>query len=433
MAVLDETHDPARSSWVESANRPDCDFPIQNLPFGVFARGGERRVGIAIGDAVLDVSALVSLLDGQAQQAALLCAAPSLNDLMASGGGGALRRAVSQLLSVENARGRERIRAHLIRMAEVTMVRPMEIGNYTDFYASIVHATNAGRLFRPDAPLRPNYKWMPVAYHGRASSVVPSGTDVVRPKGQLKPGADAPPVYAPSRMLDYEVELGVVIGQPSALGHPIPIAEAQEHIFGFCLLNDWSARDIQGWEGQPLGPFLSKNFASSISPWIVTAEALAPFRTRAFARALDDPKPLPYLAFAGDQEEGGLDIQMEALLLTEKMRASKTEPHRLSHASSANLYWTVAQMVTYHTSSGCNLESGDLIGTGTVSGEDRASWGSMLELTRRGAEPLQLPNGESRSFLEDGDELMLRAECRREGFVRIGFGECRGRIVMSCE
>jgi fumarylacetoacetase len=435
MAFLNETHDPARRSWVESANAPDCDFPIQNLPFGVFRVSGERpaRVGIAIGDGILDVSAIVSQLPHEAQQAALLCAAPALNDLMRSGAAGTLRRAVSELLSTGHRRGRERVAQHLFAMGDVEMMLPAEIGNYTDFYASVYHATNVGRLFRPNNPLLPNYKWLPIAYHGRASSVIVSGHEVVRPKGQTKPAIEGPPLFGPCRNLDYEVELGVFIGEGSELGKPISIEQAGGRIFGFCILNDWSARDVQPWESQPLGPFLAKNFATSLSPWVVTREALEPFRTGAFPRGKDDPRPLPYLESDEDQTRGGFDITLEAYLLTEKMRAAFLPPHRLSRASATNLYWTVAQMIAHHTSNGCNLQTGDLIGTGTVSGKEKSSWGSLLELTKRGTEPLRLPNGETRAFLEDGDELIMTGECRREGFARIGFGECRARVLANSE
>jgi fumarylacetoacetase len=354
-----------------------------------------------------------------------------MNDLMASGGASALRKAVSNLLATGNVRGQKALAPHLVPMREVAMSLPCGIGNYSDFYASVFHATNVGRLFRPDKPLLPNYKWMPVAYHGRASSIVVSGSDVVRPRGQTKAPSCEAPVFEPCRNLDYEVELGAVVGQSSRLGEPVPIARAASHVFGFCLLNDWSARDIQAWEGQPLGPFLSKNFASTISPWVVTLDALAPFRTRAFVRPTGDPEPLAYLRSTEDQESGGLDIQIDTLLMTEKMRAAKMQPVRISRASSANLYWTVAQMVAHHTSNGCNLATGDLIGTGTVSGADRNSWGSLLEIGKRGSEPIQLPNGETRAFLEDGDEVILRAECRHEDFARIGFGECRGRVISA--
>jgi len=305
---------------------------------------------------------------------------------------------------------------------------PVKIGNFTDFFASIFHATNAGRLFRPDSPLLPNYKYVPVAYHGRASSVLVSGTPVRRPSGQTTRGEDIMPVYRPARSLDYELELGFYIGRPSTLGTPVPIAEAGAHVFGYCLLNDWSARDIQAWEAQPLGPFLAKNFATSVSPFVVTAAALAPFRTAAFKRPAGDPAPLPHLTAPHDQATGGLDITMEAFVLTAKMRVQRAPPFRLSRGSFAQLYWTVAQMVAHHTSSGCNVEIGDLMGSGTVSGPEPDSWASLLELSKGGREPIALPNGETRRFLEDGDEVIFRAHCERAGFARIGFGECRGII-----
>jgi fumarylacetoacetase len=436
MSDLNETHDPARRSWVESANRPDTDFPIQNLPFGVFRRRGdsaEPMVGIAIGDQIFDVVAAAPLLDGAARRAATACAAPHLNDLMALGreAWSALRLALSRLLS--DASQRDRLARHLTPMADAELFVPARIGNFTDFYASVFHATNAGKMFRPDNPLLPNYKYVPVAYHSRASSVCVSGTPVRRPLGQSKGPNEAAPVYRACRNLDYELELGFYIGTPSALGTPVPIAQAGEHIFGFCLLNDWSARDIQAWEYQPLGPFLAKNFATTVSPWVVTAEALAPYRTAAFRRPPGDPKPLPYLDGADDQAKGGLDITLEVLLATEKMRRDGTAPVRLSRGSFATIYWTVAQMVAHHTSSGCNLAIGDLIGSGTCSGPEDESRGCLLEITMRGTRPIALPNGETRGFLEDGDEVIFRGSCAAPGRARIGFGECRAVILPALD
>ena len=309
------------------------------------------------------------------------------------------------------------------------LLLPVRIGNFTDFYASIFHATNAGRLFRPDNPLLPNYKYVPVAYHSRASSVRVSGIPVRRPLGQTRRPDEPAPAYRASHDLDYELELGFYIGTPSTLGQPVPIADAGAHVFGYCLLNDWSARDIQAWESQPLGPFLAKNFATTVSPFVVTAAALAPYRTRAFERPQGDPAPLPHLTAAQDQESGGLDIVMEAFLLTANMRGAGAAPFRLSRGSFADIYWTVAQMVAHHASNGCNLEAGDLMGSGTVSGPDRASWASLLELTQRGKEPIALPNGETRFYLEDGDEIIFRGHCARAGFARLGFGECRAVIA----
>jgi len=431
--TLDETHDPSLMSLVAGANAPDSDFPIQNLPYCAFrpraAPGSEPRIGIAIGDAILDVAALAHFMEEPAARAAAACAAPHLNALMALGpdAWAALRTAVSRLLRADAPRSR--VEPCLTAMAAAEFFVPAKIGNFTDFYASIFHATNAGKLFRPDNPLLPNYKYVPVAYHGRASSVRASGVSVKRPSGQTKRGDETVPVYRLARSLDYELELGFYIGTPSALGSPVPIGEAGGHIFGFCLLNDWSARDIQGWEAQPLGPFLGKNFCTTVSPFAVTTAALKPYRIPAFARPDGDPAPLPYLTAVQDQAEGGIDIVLEAFLLTAKMRESGAAPHRLSRGSYANVYWTVAQMVAHHASNGCNLEIGDLMGSGTVSGPEPESWASLLELSRGGRERIALPNGETRAFLEDGDEVIFRGHCARPGAARIGFGECRAIIA----
>ena len=300
------------------------------------------------------------------------------------------------------------------------MLLPVAIGDYTDFYASVHHATNVGSMFRPDNPLLPNYKWLPIGYHGRSSSIVVSGTPVRRPSGQTKDDASPAPVFGPSKRLDYEMELGMFIGPGNDLGEPIAVGSALDHVFGFCLVNDWSARDVQTWEYQPLGPFLAKSFATSISPWIVTLDALEPFRTRAFERASGDPEPLPYL-----RDDVGYDINVEVWLRTKKM----SEPVRLSRGNFRDMYWTVAQLVAHHTSNGCNLRPGDLLASGTISGPEKDARGCLLELTWRGTEPIQLPTGETRRFLEDGDEVILRAYCEREGVPRIGFGECRGVVV----
>ena len=430
--MTDETHDPALTSWVESAEIPGTDFPIQNLPFGVFRhpdRDEMPRVGVAIGDSIFDVTAArrAELLGGIAARAAEACDAPALNDLMALGRKHwrALRLEISRLLRTGSPR-REDL---LLPMARAQMLRPAHIGDYSDFYASVHHATNVGSMFRPDNPLLPNYKHVPIGYHGRASSIVPSGTEVRRPRGQIRdPKAEAP-VFAPARLLDYEAEVGAFIGPGNALGHPIPLGEAEEHIFGLCLVNDWSARDIQTWEYQPLGPFLAKNFATTVSPWVVTLDALAPFRTPASSRPAGDPAPLPYLQSDGDRAHGGFELILEVWLSSRKMRAGGTPPLRLSRARFADLYWTLAQMVTHHASNGCNLRPGDLIASGTVSGPTKDSRGCMLELTWRGAEPIELPGGEARSFLEDGDEVIMRAACERPGARRIGFGECRGEVL----
>lgn len=428
---INETHDPRRRSFVESANAPDTDFSIQNLPFGVFRTRAMQtaRVGVAIGDMILDVSGIAKTMAGEAQTAAQACAAPHLNDLMALGPAAwsALRLELSRGLSTDS-KHRTEIEPHLVAMRDADLLLPAKIGNFTDFFASVFHATNAGRMFRPDNPLLLNYKYVPVAYHSRPSSIRVSGTPVRRPRGQIKlPDAPAP-VFAPCRHLDYELELGFYVGMPSELGQPVGIDQAQQHIFGFCLVNDWSARDVQAWEYQPLGPFLAKNFATTVSPWVVTGEALLPYRRPAFKRPDGDPAPLPHLSSKQDQTSGGLDIMLEAFLLTETMRQRKQAPVRLSRGSFATIYWTVAQMLAHHTSNGCNLETGDLIASGTVSGPDKDSLGCLLELTQRGREPLQLPEGESRAFLEDGDEVIFRGFCAAEGFARIGFGECRAAI-----
>ena len=390
------------------------DFPIENLPFGVFrAADGNAHGCTAFEDRILDLHACARA--GLIDEPALL--APLLNELMAKG------RAASRAV---RARVRELIEsgaadAHFVPMQGAEMLLPMRIGDYTDFYASIHHATNVGSMFRPDNPLLPNYKWLPIGYHGRASSIVVSGTPVRRPAGQTKDDASASPSFGPSKRLDYEMEMGIVIGAGNALGEPIAVGDALGHVFGFCLVNDWSARDVQTWEYQPLGPFLAKNFATSISPWIVTMDALEPFRTKAFVRAEGDPPPLPYL-----QDDVGFDVNVEVWLRTAKM----TEPVRLSRGNFRDMYWTVAQLVAHHTSNGCNLVPGDLLASGTISGEAKDARGSLLELAWRGTEPVELPGGETRKFLEDGDEVVLRAYCERDG-LRIGFGECRGVVLPS--
>jgi fumarylacetoacetase len=437
--VLDETHDSARRSWVESAN-DHPDFPIQNLPFGIFRRRDGADVpsgGVAIGDAVLDLSACLDagLFTGDAKRAARACAAPELNGLMALGSRywSALRRAVSRLLAVDAAGPLLEPRAGpelLVPASEVELLLPAAIGDYTDFYASVHHATNVGSMFRPENPLFPNYKWVPIGYHGRASSIVPSGTPVQRPRGQTSDGAGGPPAFGPTRRLDYELEVGFFIGPGNPLGDPIEIMEAPRHLFGICLVNDWSARDVQAWEYQPLGPFLAKNFATTISPWIVTLDALAPFRGP-FERPAGDPDPLPYLRDDGDRRAGAIDLALEVLLASARMRAERVAPMRLSRSQLTDLYWTPAQLVAHHTSGGCNLRPGDLLASGTVSGPTRDARGCLLELTWRGAEPIRLPTGEERRFLEDGDEVIFRGWCEREGFARIGLGECRGTVMTA--
>ncbi|HEX5133526.1 MAG TPA: fumarylacetoacetase [Candidatus Krumholzibacteria bacterium] len=436
--MTNATHRPELRSWVESANGGKSDFPIQNLPFGVFRdwEGDDSpRVGVAIGDRVLDVSALrAGLFAGAARRAVEACAEPLLNPLMALGGEcwTSLRARLSELLSADHEDAhthRRSVESALFAMSEVEMLVPALIGDYTDFYASVFHATNVGSMFRPDNPLLPNYKHVPIGYHGRASSIVASGTPVRRPQGQtMADGADAP-VFGPSRLLDYEVEVGAYVGPGNPQGEPVPLARAHEHLFGLCLVNDWSARDIQKWEYQPLGPFLAKSFATTVSPWIVTAEALAPFRAPAFARPEGDPAPLPYLRDDADQRAGGFDITIEAFIETPQMRSDGFEGVRVSRASFRDMYWTLGQMLAHHTSNGCNLRPGDLLASGTVSGEARESAGCLLERTWRGSEPIELPSGETRRFLEDGDTVILRAYCERAGAVRIGFGECRGAVL----
>jgi fumarylacetoacetase len=426
-----ETHDPARRSFIDSANAPGCDFPIQNLPFGVFRPAAEQppRVGVAIGDQIVDVAAAALLFGGPAVEAAKTCAAPQLNPLMSLGpqAWSALRLALSRALSAEH--GNQGIRKHLTAMAQAEILLPVAIPNFTDFFASVFHATNAGRMFRPDNPLMPNYKYVPVAYHSRASSVRVSGTPFKRPRGQRKAPNETVPSYGPSRNLDFELELGFYIGMPNELGEPIPVGKAAGHIFGFCLLNDWSARDVQAWEYQPLGPFLAKSFATTVSPWVVTAEALIPFSTGALARPAGDPAPLPYLDDADDRAHGGLDITLEAYMSTDAMRRAGTAPLRITQTSAAWLYWTVAQMVAHHTSNGCNLAVGDLVGSGTASGPDKSALGCLLELTLRGSEPLTMPSGEKRGFIEDGDEIIFRGFCAKPGYPRIGLGECRATVL----
>ena len=440
---LDETHDSKIQSWVESANVAGSDFPIQNLPFGVFRQldaGAEARVGVAIGDRILDVSGMRNeglLAEESVQLAVNACASDSLNPLMALGSGprGALRRRIHAILRQDAPTSdRQAASRHLIVQSDVDMLLPAAVGDYTDFYASIFHATNVGKLFRPDNPLLPNYKYIPIGYHGRASSLIPSGTPVRRPSGQTRDGDADPskaPKIGPTKALDYELELGFFVSAGNELGETIPIGEAEEHIFGICLVNDWSARDIQAWEYQPLGPFLAKSFATSLSPWVATMEALAPFRTGAFVRAEGDPAPLPYLFDQSDREHGGLDLWLEVSLLSVRMREAGMGPVVLGRSNFRDLYWTIAQMLTHHASNGCNLRPGDLLASGTVSGADQTARGCLLELTSRGKDPVTLPTGEQRRFLEDGDEIILRGFCEREGFRRIGLGICRGAILRA--
>jgi fumarylacetoacetase len=419
MSGLDASHDPGLISWVESANEPGTDFPIQNLPFGVFRRKGskeEPRGGVAIGDQVFDLAALE------------IETGPTLNEIAATGPSTwrRLRKQISKALSVKGYQ--RRYAKYVVPMKRAELFAPVEIGDYTDFYTGIHHARSIGKLLRPDNPLLPNYKWIPIAYHGRSSSVVVSGTPVVRPMGQVKPAASEVPVFGPSARLDYEVELGFFVGPGNRLGAPIAIDDAKTHLFGVVLLNDWSARDLQAWEYQPLGPFLAKNFATTISPWIVTFEALEPFRCAAFERLGGDPPPLPYLSDEQDRKSGGLEIALEMYLTSEAMHKAKKTPHRLSRGNARDAYWTAAQMLTHHASNGCNLRPGDLIGSGTLSGAAPEAAGSLMELTQGGKAPISLSNGESRTFLQDGDEVTMRGRCEGKGAVAIGFGECSGLV-----
>jgi fumarylacetoacetase len=426
VSATDDTHDPSLVSWVEGSG-PGSDFPVQNLPLGIFSEAkGRRRPGVAIGDYILDLSAIAECLDEEWRRD---LSQPVLNGWLARGRERQreLRLRLSEILTDE--RYRDDVEQALIGQSEVRMHVPCLIGDYTDFYVGIHHATNVGKQFRPDNPLLPNYKYVPIGYHGRASSVRASGEDVIRPSGQRKPPEAEPPEYGPSARLDYELELGLWIGRGNRLGETIPISEAREHIAGWCVLNDWSARDIQAWEYQPLGPFLAKNFLTSVSPWIVTSEALEPFRVPMPPRTSGDPEPLPYLQ--GDDDDA-FAIQLEVTLSTAKMRKEGLAPHVLSRGTaSAAMYWSAAQIVTHHASNGCNLQPGDLIGTGTLSTDRDEGLGSLLEISRGGKQPVELPTGESRSFLEDGDEVTLRAWCEAEGAVRIGFGECVGRVVAA--
>jgi fumarylacetoacetase len=434
MYELNSTHDPSLTSWLNSANQRDSDFPIQNLPFGVFRRRGSNevfRVGVAIGDQILDVSAAHAggAFAGEAARAAAACAAPSLNPFMALGmeTWSALRLALSRSLGRDSSMS-DKLRACLIAQSSAEYCVPAQIGDYTDFYTSIHHATTVGRLFRPDNPLLPNYKWVPIGYHGRTSTIDVSGQEFARPVGQSMPPGSEGPRFGPSERLDYEAEIGVFIGVGNHIGERISIEQAERHVFGLCLLNDWSARDIQAWEYQPLGPFLSKSFATTISPWIVTMEALAPYRTE-WSRPSSDPQPLPYLDSAPTRQRGAIDVQLEVWLQTHQMRNSAQPAVRLSATSFRHAYWTISQMVTHHTVNGCSLRVGDLLGSGTESGPTPEEAGSLLELSAGGKKPVALPNGEMRTFLEDNDTIILRGWCEKPDAARIGFGECRGVVL----
>ncbi len=442
MFEINETHDINLKSWMESANHPNTDFPLQNLPFCFFyepQNTNRERLGFAIGDSILDFDACwqqglfgnkesekYKSLEDFTYDISLNRGVENTNSKIIE----SIRHSLIEALS-ENADEltRKIVERNLFPISEVEFLVPFEIGDYTDFYCSIFHATNVGAMFRPDNPLLPNYKYVPIGYHGRASSIVVSGTAIKRPKGQNRADAEVSPIYIPAKNLDYEMEVGFFVGQGNNLGETIPIEKAEAHIFGLCLVNDWSARDIQAWEYQPLGPFLAKNFATTISPFVVTMEALAPFRVAAFERDADDPQPLPYLQSEHNQQFGGFDINLEVYLQTEKMRAENIGPFMLSRSNMKDLYWTIGQMLAHHASNGCNLNTGDLMATGTVSGKEKHERGCLLEMTWRGKEPIELPNGEQRRFLEDGDEIIMKGYCEREGFRRIGFGECRGMIL----
>ena len=435
---MNATHAATLRSWVESANEPGTDFPIQNLPYGIFSLTGEkaapRRVGVAIGDFILDVTGAIQAGLVPPSAAATACESPTLNTLMQLGRAdqSALRSALSDLLTLGSEVGKRAMAARaavLVPMENATLHLPAEIGDYTDFYASIYHATNVGSMFRPDNPLLPNYKYVPIGYHGRASSVVVSGAEVRRPNGQTKTPDAESPTFGASRMLDYESELGLFVGRGNNMGTSVSIAEAEEHVFGYCLVNDWSARDIQSWEYQPLGPFLAKNFATTISPWVVTAEAAEPYRIAAFKRPEGDPAPLEYLSSKENEHSGGLDAILEVHMSSRAMRDQKLPPVLLSRAPFSSMYWTMAQMLTHHASNGCNLRTGDLIASGTVSGPGASEMGCLLELTRRGASPITLPTGEVRKFLEDGDEVIMSGFLQADGRPRLGFGDCRGVII----
>ncbi len=416
-----------RRSWVESANDPACGFPLENLPFCAFdAENGEQHLGVGIGDAILDLKELAKI-----EKLDVALTQPTLNQWMSRvrNANRELRTSLIGLLADDAHAGIvDRLKPLLRPMSGVRFRVPVEIGDYTDFYASIHHATNVGKLFRPDQPLMPNYKWVPIGYHGRASSIVVSGTPVKRPNGQTKPPSADAPKFGPSKQIDFELELGAYVGTGNALGSPIDIDDAEQHLFGISLVNDWSARDIQAWEYQPLGPFLGKSFATTVSSWVVTMDALEPYRVPLAAHGEGDPRPLGYLAVR-DSANQGIDLRLEVYLTTEKMRNESVAPVLLTESSAKDLYWSFAQMVAHHTSNGCNLRSGDLLASGTISGPQPGSQGSLLEITRRGAEPLKLPSGEERSFLEDGDEITILGFCEREGLPRISLGECQGTIV----
>ena len=434
MIEINETHDLNLTSWVRSANDSQCDFPIQNLPFAIFRREGSKeefRGGVAIGDQIIDLvlAHKSGLFTGLAQEGLDKCCAPKLNEYMAMGHHvwSALRLALSKALRV-GAAAEEKLSDCLIAQEDAEYDLPCTIGDYTDFYTSVHHATSIGALFRPDNPLLPNYKWVPIGYHGRASSIGVSGQTFHRPVGQTKAPDALEPSFGPCKRLDYELEMGIYIGKSNELGDPIAIDQADQHVFGLCLFNDWSARDIQAWEYQPLGPFLAKNFASTVSPWIITTEALAPFR-KAWTRNENDPQPLPYLDSAANRSHGSFDVSLDVSIETEQMRTKGEGESRLSQSSFVHSYWTVGQMVAHHTVNGCNMQPGDLLGSGTQSGPNHEEAGSILELTKGGKESLTLNNGEQRTFIEDGDVIIMRGWCESAGAARIGFGEVRGQVL----
>lgn len=428
---IDETHDPQLRSWVQDANG-HAEFPIQNLPLGIFRpRGASAQPGIAIGDHILSLEVLAEsgMLDDDSLEACNAAQGETLNRLLALGARyrRALRRAASKFLA-QGAREQPKL---LHRALECELLMSAHVGDYTDFYAGIHHAENVGKLFRPESPLLPNYKWVPIGYHGRSSSLQPSGVCVVRPSGQRKLAGELTPIFGPTRSLDFELELGIWVGPGNRLGEPISIDVAERSIAGYCLLNDWSARDMQTWEYQPLGPFLAKSFHTTVSGWIVTPEALAPFRQAQTGRPPDDPEPLPYLVSHADQESGALDVELEAFLLTQTMRREGAAAYRITRSNAKDLYWTPAQLLTHHASNGCNLCPGDLLGTGTISSTASDGFGSLLEMTKAGREEFVLPSGERRTFLEDGDEVILRAHASRAGYTSIGFGECRATVCAA--
>ncbi|MEM5532242.1 fumarylacetoacetase [Pseudoalteromonas arctica] len=434
MSIINETHDINLTSWVESANVDNCDFPIQNLPFAEFRRKGSDeafRGGVAIGDQVIDLAKLskLNVLTGDAKTAADAASEATLNTFMGLGGQywSALRLALSKALRA-GSEHQQALSDTLVVQSDIEFSLPCRIGDYTDFYTSIYHATAVGSLFRPDNPLLPNYKWVPIGYHGRSSSIDVSGQTFHRPKGQTKAPDAEVPSFGPCKRLDYELELGIYLGKGNALGDAIAIENAENHVFGFCVFNDWSARDLQAWEYQPLGPFLAKNFASTVSPWIVTTEALAPYRT-SWTRDENDPQPMDYLESKANRDQGAFDIQMDVKIQTQKMRSEGHNPTRVSTSSFKHSYWTVAQMVTHHTVNGCNFMPGDMLGSGTQSGPTHEEAGSLLELSRGGKEKITLSNGEQRSFLEDGDNVIMRGWCEKEGYARIGFGSVESTVL----